>query len=380
MPRDGSNVYHIPPGTEGVPDTVIESAKYNTFITDIEQDANTPRAILAGGTGATSAPAALVALGAENAFQIVTNYSSQVFVAGSFSSAASATGSPVNGHAFAGIVYLADSNNLIVEARDLDDTVVPPRKYVRQKKAGIWGAWIQDFDQAAQDSRYVNVSGDTMTSDLTIKPSSPVGASLVVNKNSGSFASQVVGQAFDKTRWTVALGDNGAETGSNAGSNFAITRSDDAGVIIGTALAINRATGLVTVLADPTAPLGAATKQYADLSPKLAGGQNFTGGFTFTPFQNGNMGTGTFTFNPMNGNYQRADNNGAVQIQTPSADCAMDILIINTATAGAITFAAGFFVNAANAGDPFTTTNIHRFILSIRRISGISTYVIKALQ
>src|SRR5215467_2473370 len=47
-------------------------------------------------------------------------------------------------------------------------------------------------------------------------------------------------------RWTVAR-DATAETGSNAGSNFAITRYDDAGSSLGTALLINRASGLVTL-------------------------------------------------------------------------------------------------------------------------------------
>lgn len=116
----------------------------------------------------------------------------------------------------------------------------------------------------------------------------------------------------------------------------------------------------------------------ADLYVKLAGGQRVVGGYSVAPYNNGNMGTGTFTFNPLNGNYQYASNTGAVQIQVPIIDCAMDILITNSATAGAITF-SGFTVNA-NTGEPFTTTNNSKFILSIRRINGISTYINKALQ
>jgi len=324
MPRDGSNVYHIPPGTEGAPDTVIESAKYNAFVTDVEQDLNAARPIIAGGTGATSAAAALVALGGEQSSQVVTNYDSHVFVAGSFSSASSATGSPVSGHAFAGIVYVADSSNLVIEARDLDDTTTPPRMYVRQKKVGIWSAWAPDFDQNAQnalnDTRYVNTSGDTMT-------------------------------------------------------------------------------GLLVLSANPTAALGAASKQYVDAGDaatlaaadaaadaadaalvRLAGNQNLTGGFSFTPFAVGNMGSGTITFNPMNGNYQSATNNAAVTVQVPTVDCAMDILVTNSASAGTLAFSGSFTVNPMNVGDNLTTTNGHRFIISIRRIGGISTFVIKALQ
>ncbi len=117
----------------------------------------------------------------------------------------------------------------------------------------------------------------------------------------------------------------------------------------------------------------------AELYVKLAGGQQTVGGFSFSPYSPGSMGTGTYTFDPLNGNYQSVINGGAVQIQVPTVDCAIDVLITNNASAGAITFAAGFTVNS-NTGEPFTTTNGHKFILSIRRIGGVSTYINKALQ
>jgi hypothetical protein len=47
-------------------------------------------------------------------------------------------------------------------------------------------------------------------------------------------------------RWTVGK-DATAESGSNAGSNFAITRYSDAGAVLGTPISINRATGLITM-------------------------------------------------------------------------------------------------------------------------------------
>jgi len=61
MPRDGSGIYTVPAGTDGVPDATIESAKYNAYIHDVETDLNAPRPIIAGGTGATTADAALAA-------------------------------------------------------------------------------------------------------------------------------------------------------------------------------------------------------------------------------------------------------------------------------------------------------------------------------
>ena len=67
-----------------VADTTIERAEYNNFTNDVAQDLNHPRPITSGGTGATSAAGALAALGGETLMQLVTNYDSYVFNAGSF--------------------------------------------------------------------------------------------------------------------------------------------------------------------------------------------------------------------------------------------------------------------------------------------------------
>ncbi|HEV7306423.1 tail fiber protein [Ensifer sp.] len=64
MPRTGG-VYSPPAGTKGVPNTTIQSVPYNTLIDDLTADANAPRPVTAGGTGATSASGARAALGVE---------------------------------------------------------------------------------------------------------------------------------------------------------------------------------------------------------------------------------------------------------------------------------------------------------------------------
>jgi hypothetical protein len=178
-PRDGSNIYHRPPGTDGIPDTTIESTKYNAYVGDVEQDLNLPRPIVAGGTGANNATDALTNLSGEMEGQIVTNYDNQIFVSGSFYSAGSATNQPVAGHAFVGHCYSSDplpvppaaplNLNLVIEARDQNDTTVPGRVYVREKKVGVWGAWtVQAGSVADLDAAYVNVAGDTMTGPLAL--------------------------------------------------------------------------------------------------------------------------------------------------------------------------------------------------------------------
>jgi hypothetical protein len=137
MPRDGSGQYTAPPGTEGVPDTTIDSTRYNLFIADVEQTFNTPAPIIAGGSGGGTVDDALTGLHAEKSGQVVTNYDSMVWMSGSFWSDYSATSSPITGHAFSGIVYVTDANNIYVEARDRDATVRPGPIYVRQMKAGV---------------------------------------------------------------------------------------------------------------------------------------------------------------------------------------------------------------------------------------------------
>ena len=58
MPRDGSGVYSLPPGTTVAPNTPIQSSWANALSADLAQDANTARPIVAGGTGAATAGAA----------------------------------------------------------------------------------------------------------------------------------------------------------------------------------------------------------------------------------------------------------------------------------------------------------------------------------
>lgn len=65
MPRNGSNIYSPPAGTSGVPNTKVESAKYNAFVADLTNDLNLARPIVAGGTGATTKSGAQQALDLE---------------------------------------------------------------------------------------------------------------------------------------------------------------------------------------------------------------------------------------------------------------------------------------------------------------------------
>src|SRR4029078_9726049 len=145
MRRDGLQQYAPPPGTQGVANYTVESARYNTFVADITADQNNPRPIVAGGTGSRSGPAALVNLGGENASQLVDNYDTFPFVAGSFHSLAGATSAPNSSNIFAGICYLHDNGSITLEARIQGPaTTTANKKYVRQK----WSTWSPWFEQA----------------------------------------------------------------------------------------------------------------------------------------------------------------------------------------------------------------------------------------
>ena len=101
-------------------------------------------------------------------------------------------------------------------------------------------------------------------------------------------------------------------------------------------------------------------------------------GYKFAPYNGGTISSGTYTAVPDNGNYQYYTNNGAHTLTIFSTDSAIDILVTNAGSAGAITF-TGFTVGP-NTGDALTTTNGHMFMIHMVRINGTATYMIKALQ
>ena len=63
MPRNGAGIYTLPPGSVIANGDVSDASDINTPLADIVADLNAARPIVSGGTGATSAAAALAALG-----------------------------------------------------------------------------------------------------------------------------------------------------------------------------------------------------------------------------------------------------------------------------------------------------------------------------
>jgi hypothetical protein len=203
MPRDGSGVY-TQPYPVVVAGTTIASAVFNGNTSDVAQDLNTARPIVAGGTGATSASAARTNLGAEAANQIVTDYNTFTFAAGSFSSAAGATAAP-SANACAGICYLSDPAYVVLEARDWSTRI----RYMRRRVAGTWDAtWtsLGTGSLADLDTVYVNVGGDVMTGNLTAP---------ALLTNGGAVTS-----AITATTGTFQFGSSGTRYLSYDGTNY----------------------------------------------------------------------------------------------------------------------------------------------------------------
>jgi len=104
-------------------------------------------------------------------------------------------------------------------------------------------------------------TGDTMTGDLTISKATP---GLILDKAAAGQANVIAGRKGGVARWDMQFGNTSAESGSNAGSDFALNAYSDAGAYIFSPLIGERKTGLMTVAGDPTVALGIVTKQYAD--------------------------------------------------------------------------------------------------------------------
>jgi hypothetical protein len=274
MPQDPFSNYQYPEGTRGVPDTTIESEKYNGFLDDlVANDLNIPRPVHRGGTGAVTADAALVNLSAEKAAQLVTNYDSHVWMPGSFRSAADATGAPVALHAFAGICYIGEplvnpptNANVIVSARDMGETTSPGRVYVREKKVGVWGAWVEQVGNAVDlvaitDARYINVTGDAMTGPLTLA-GAPVGDLEATTK---LYVDEKVDLSGDTMTGPLLLHDDPAADLQAATKQYVDT-SVDVSFAGKVDISGDVMTGLLTLSGPPTALLHAATKQYVDVA------------------------------------------------------------------------------------------------------------------
>jgi hypothetical protein len=121
------------------------------------------------------------------------------------------------------------------------------------------GEWIDlassvidaDTLDGVNSSNYARTDIDeTFQSNLTTNGHIYIGTrdwpTLNLRANTGT-GSTIVGAKGTSRRWVMTIGNDTAETGSNAGSDFQISRYDDSGNLVATALEISRATGELEV-------------------------------------------------------------------------------------------------------------------------------------
>lgn len=98
--------------------------------------------------------------------------------------------------------------------------------------------------EVLSDISALPLAGGTLTGNLSISKNTPL---VVLNKGASGQASYIQGQMGGAGRWLLTLGDTSAEGGANAGSDFSITRYNDAGVLQSSPIAISRASGAITL-------------------------------------------------------------------------------------------------------------------------------------
>lgn len=114
--------------------------------------------------------------------------------------------------------------------------------------AGVLHEFVQREEIDTLDGK-ADRAGDTFTGDTGVTKASPI---FAVRKTASGQKALIRGGLNALTRWDINLGNATAESGSAAGSDFAIERYNNAGVLIGAALTIDRATGLTSVISPTT--------------------------------------------------------------------------------------------------------------------------------
>lgn len=133
---------------------------------------------------------------------------------------------------------LKAENNL----SDLQDAAIA------RANLGLGTASVEDI---GTEGEAVPLLSNANTFGATQRIDTGASARLDLNKQDES-VSEIVALNDDIVRWKMRVANEDAESGSNAGSNFAILRHGDTGTLLGEPLSIDRSTGVVSMLEGAT--------------------------------------------------------------------------------------------------------------------------------
>ena len=201
-------------------------------------------------------------------------------------------------------------------------------------------------------------------------PTANSGAAFVSQGSSADpvFGKVVLTQPATLSRLTIADGKTLSATRSGTlggGDGYTLAIAANKTLTVSNSLTLAGTDS--TTMTFPASNANVAALNIADQT--LTGGANVT---------SKSLTTGSVTIDCGACPLQYITNGGAFTITAPSNDGSCIILVTNNASAATISF-SGFTVGS-NTGDALTTTNGNKFMVTIVRINGTATYLVKALQ
>ena len=203
-------------------------------------------------------------------------------------------------------VSLPDTSNAVLRATSTDP------KHPGTGLSNAFSIGMLSLDQSTPDNRYVQKSGDTMTGLLTLSADPTSGLHAATKQYVD--ASLSTGTAATATTATTATTANAVATGAGNSITAALNNSATTTTINASAIsqdpryvlkAGDTMTGLLALSADPTANLGAATKQYVDNSISAGTAANVSG---IVAIANGGTGSAAQNFVDLTTNQTAAGN------------------------------------------------------------------------
>jgi len=239
MGRQPDGNYVVPDGTYGSANQTVYSARYNNWVNDIAATLNAPLPVNKGGTGSTTAPDALVALGAvakagdTMTGDLTINKASPSLI---FRKTAAGQAAGITSYLIDKPRWFMALGNALAEGGSNAGSDFTLYRY---DDAGTLIGTALDINRATSAARF--------DGDIRISKANPA---LRLDKAASGQLSAIEGDMATKPRWVLNLGDASPESGGNAGSDFVLTRFDDTGTLIGQALNITRANGAAALNGD----------------------------------------------------------------------------------------------------------------------------------